>query len=157
MRIIVFTDSHGWPASLERIYQKQPNADRYLHLGDGMQDVRYMRDNYPEMNLLSVKGNIDFISGDPENAVLTAFGKKVFYTHGHTFSVKQGLDKLAAYAKGIHADIVLFGHTHTQFYDFVDGIHYLNPGNASGYRKYRFGIVDITEAGVVCVNAEVDK
>jgi phosphoesterase, MJ0936 family len=156
MRIIVFSDSHGNTKALEAIYHKHPAADRYIHLGDGMHDVRALREKYPGMNLLAVKGNTDFTSADAETAFLETDGKKIIYTHGHIFSVKQGLSRLEEYGEKKGAHIVLFGHTHEPYYNYRNGIHYLNPGKAEMYGACRFGIVDITENGIACVAATLD-
>jgi putative phosphoesterase len=157
MRIIVFSDSHGHIGALERIYQKHPNADRYIHLGDGMHDVQAMRAGHPGINLYSVKGNCDVGSPDPEKAAMEICGRAILYTHGHTFSVKYGINDLASYARERGFDIVLFGHTHTPLYDFYTGRHFLNPGCAYLGGKCRFGIVDITRQGVVCSTAEIEE
>ena len=46
------------------------------------------------------------------------------------------------------ADILLFGHTHNAMTDYDDGLYVMNPGSLRGaYATY--GILDITEAGIV--------
>lgn len=39
MRIIVMSDTHRNYSSLEKIIRIHPNADMYIHLGDGEEDV----------------------------------------------------------------------------------------------------------------------
>jgi putative phosphoesterase len=157
MRIIVISDTHGHESAMEAIYQTHPNAQRYIHLGDGAHDIAVFRQRHPYCDLYSVKGNSDFSSGDPDRAEMEIAGKRNLYTHGHTFFVKHGLQHIREYARRQGYDIVLFGHTHTPLYDYADGIHFLNPGSDLCADRYRFGIVDITKNGVVCVSAEIER
>jgi putative phosphoesterase len=82
---------------------------------------------------------------------------RLLYTHGHLFGVKGGLDKLQKLAKENDAKIVLFGHTHRPFFDYIDEAYYLNPGNAYHNGKYQFSIVDITKNGIFCTNAFIES
>jgi len=157
MRIIVFSDSHGRVGPIEKIYKCHTGADYYIHLGDGYTDMCAMRSRYPEIKLLSVKGNTDFTSSDNDSAILELLNTRIFYTHGHLFSAKAGLEKLQIYAKSVGAKIVLFGHTHKQFYDFKDGVHYLNPGNAAEQGYCQFAIIDITETSIACTLSKIDS
>lgn len=157
MRIIVFSDSHGQAGALAKIIDAQPHAERYIFLGDGAADLRFLRRRYPCIDLYAVRGNVDPNSNDPETAEMEICGKKILYTHGHKFHVKQGTELLYAHAVLHKADVVLFGHTHTQHYHFEGGIHFLNPGAAVSGGICQFGIVDITETGIACVAAQIDR
>ena len=157
MRIIVVSDTHGHHSAMEGIWSAQPHADRYIHLGDGMGDIELFRRNHPACDLYSVKGNTDFLSADPEIADMEILGHRILYTHGHTFFVKRSPDALRQYALRNGYDVVLFGHTHQPSYQFVNGIHYLNPGSAVQGVRYRFGIVDITLRSVICVTSEIQR
>jgi len=155
MRIIVLSDTHGSLSAFEQVFSRHPEADRYIHLGDGARDVAAFRERHPGCNLYSVRGNTDFSSGDPLTGEMEVEGKKILYLHGHIYHVKSGLTELQQFAQKKRANVVLFGHTHDPLYDFLDGVHYLNPGNCST-TCIRFGIVDITAAGIVCVATEID-
>lgn len=151
MRIVVFSDSHNDFFSLKEVMRVQSNAEAFIHLGDGRKEFDYLCTNYPYKIMRCVTGNCDWSMAGDASDTITLAGKKIFFTHGHTFGVKSGLERLMRYAREIEADIVLFGHTHAavEFYD--DGIYYMNPGSVSsqGYGKASYGVVDITEAGVV--------
>ena len=155
MRIIVISDTHGQLAAMEGILAAQPGADRFIHLGDGMGDVEQFRRLHPDRDLYSVRGNTDMLSGDPETAEMIVMGHRILYTHGHAFHVKLSIEPLRAYAVNNGYDIVLYGHTHQPCRQFSHGVHYLNPGSAFYGGRYRFGIVDITPSGVVCVTADI--
>ena len=72
-------------------------------------------------------------------------GKKFFLTHGHRYSVKDGILKLKYKALETGADIVLYGHTHIAKIDYEEGIWYINPGSAAEPRdgSPSFAIIDI--------------
>ncbi|MFR3419646.1 MAG: metallophosphoesterase family protein [Eubacterium sp.] len=41
-----------------------------------------------------------------------------------------------------NADIVLFGHTHNQYTEYLDGLYIMNPGSVGMNGDY--GVIDIT-------------
>ena len=43
MRIIVMSDSHGYSAQVEKIIHANPEADMFIHLGDGESEVAQMK------------------------------------------------------------------------------------------------------------------
>lgn len=151
MRIVVFSDSHNDFFPLKEVMQVQSNAEAFIHLGDGRKEFDYLCTNYPFKIMRCVTGNCDWsMSGDACDTI-TLEGKKIFFTHGHTFGVKSGLERLMRHAGEIEADIVLFGHTHEASEFYADGIYYLNPGSVSNprYGQASYGVVDITGAGIV--------
>ena len=151
MKIVVFSDSHGKESRLERIVEAQSQVDCYIHLGDGYGDAEYLRLVYPSLPLLAVCGNCDRNCFDTDTKLITLARKRILYTHGHRYDVKQSMSSLMRAAREENADIVLFGHTHSPFYEIVDGIHFLNPGNVSAYDALRFATVDILDDGnIVC-------
>lgn len=157
MRIIVVSDTHGRTDVLERVLAAHPDADRFIHLGDGMGDIELFRERHPTCPLYSVRGNTDTLSTDPEMLDMTVAGQRILCVHGHTFSVKRSDEMLRDYAQKAGYDIVLYGHTHQPVYHYSGGIHFLNPGSAVSGVWYRFGIVDITSTGVVCMTAEIPR
>ncbi|MEG2234114.1 MAG: metallophosphoesterase [Oscillospiraceae bacterium] len=152
MQIVVISDTHGSMKSLEDIYKNQPNADVYIHLGDGYEQVRRMRAKYPLMPLLAVRGNCDIGESDSDCKFLDLCGRHIMYTHGHRFGVKMGMSMLRHEAQKQKADIVCFGHTHEQLYEEYGGIHFLNPGSAASYGTEYFAIIDISEDGQIHVS-----
>ena len=157
MRIIVISDTHGHVQAMQAVWSAHPEADRFIHLGDGLSDVEHFRQLRPDCPLLYVKGNTDFQSSVPEMADMVVNGHRILYTHGHSFSVKQSTEALRQYARRMGYGIVLYGHTHQPAYRFRNGIHYLNPGSAVLGSWYRFGIVDITPTDVICVTTEIQR
>ena len=152
MRILVLSDSHGSKFNTLLALEQQPEAKYVFHLGDGEHDLSDIKDRYANKIFVQVKGNCDFYSSLPENETLTVGGKKIFLTHGYKEQVKFGYTTLYYKAKELSADIALFGHTHTPFSDYYDGMYIFNPGSL---HDGRYGIIDITDAGIVCIHNKV--
>lgn len=155
MRIVVFSDSHGKAYRLKKIMEAQEDADYYIHLGDGYEDVNPLRESFPKKNILAVAGNCDYSSLDVDTKVIEIGGKRVVYTHGHRFGVKGSMEGLERLAADKNADIVLFGHTHIPFFGVKDNVYYVNPGNANAYDGIKFATVDIDKKHVICNLTEI--
>jgi len=112
----------------------QPEAEMFLHLGDGENEVDDLRALYPQKQIVFVRGNCDLGSIAKGEDLITACGKRIFFTHGHTYDVKSGLAKLTNRAIDLKADIVCFGHTHSPLSARADSIYLLNPGSAGSPR-----------------------
>jgi len=152
MRILVVSDSHGRWIRLYDVVKSVTDADTIIHLGDGADDVEKCMDSIKGCRIISVAGNCDFFSHDPEIRVLTLADKRILCTHGHNYRVKMGPDRLVYAAMEQNADICLFGHTHVAECFFHEGIHFMNPGSLGSPRSGipTYGVVDITDAGIVC-------
>ena len=148
MRILVTSDTHGDYGSLRRAILAQPSADIVIHLGDGGEDVEKVRFSFPNKTFLQVRGNCDWGSSVPETGEYMAGDRKLFFTHGHMYSVKSGDYTIITEARSRKADIVLFGHTHKPREDYEDGLYIMNPGRLSGWEP-TYGIIDVTEQGIV--------
>ena len=149
-RILVCSDSHGRRDHLLRALDQQPAAGVFVFLGDGAADAEFLLRAYKETYL--VRGNCDGASALPLWQEFTCAGKKILCTHGHCAYVKYGIDDLLRAARDHSADLALYGHTHEPRLDYEDGIYLFNPGSlADG----NYGFVDITQAGIVCVQMKV--
>lgn len=152
MRIVVMSDSHGMFGSLQKIVEAQPDADMYIHLGDGASECKMLKEEYSDKTFYFLKGNCDFSSNSPNFQIIQAGSHKIFATHGHNFSVNYSKSILLMEAKDNDCDIVLFGHTHERFNSYEDGIHILNPGSCSCPRdgnRPSYAFIDIVGDGVM--------
>ena len=147
MRIVVFSDSHNDFDALHRIVNAQPEADMFVHLGDGQPEFDDLQALYPDKRMMFIRGNCDWDSFAKDEAVLTLGGRRVFLTHGHMYNVKRGQQALLRKAKALESDIACYGHTHRAASTYVDGIHLLNPGSVSFPRggPPSYGVMDMTE------------
>ena len=148
MRILVVSDTHGDYDTLRRVVTAQPKAEVVIHLGDGEEQSAQLVTDFPEKMIVRIRGNCDWGSSLPSKQVLTVAGKKIFATHGHLYQVKMGYYNIYCAAREEKADVLLFGHTHTAMTDYEDGLYVMNPGSLHGLYA-SFGIVDITDAGIV--------
>ncbi|MEM1486304.1 metallophosphoesterase [Oscillospiraceae bacterium PP1C4] len=158
MRIIVMSDTHRDFYAIQELVKKHRSADIFIHLGDGEQELHQITELYPECKFLSVRGNCDFGVSSALAGCFNCGTAKIFYTHGHMYGVKYELDSLMRVTKEMGANVVLFGHTHIPLVDYRDGIHLMNPGSLGMPRgaKATYGVLDVTEQGIVCYINELD-
>lgn len=153
MRLLVLSDSHGDEISLRMAIDNNLSADAVIFLGDGLRDWENSAERIKAKITVSVKGNCDTgFSFYPVNAAEDFGNVRVYCTHGYAESVKYGFDRLIERAKSEGAQIALFGHTHTPYTSYEDGVYLLNPGSV---RQNSCGIVDITTNGIMCYTKNI--
>lgn len=157
MRIFVASDTHGRWGALCRALEETPDAEHVIFLGDGEDDVLSAMTDFPRFTYHRISGNCDLFSSAPGIQVLSLAGKRIFCTHGHTYSVKYGYDRVIAAAHRQNCDICLFGHTHEPYCTYEDGLYIMNPGSLGNPRGRApsYGVIDITDAGIVCTLREL--
>lgn len=151
MRITVISDSHKSERTVRGILADREDSKHIFFLGDVTPDIEDMNLEFPDKNFYIVSGNCDYFSSYPTSDIATVGGKKIFYTHGHTFGVKHGIGRLLETAKQINCQIALFGHTHTSQILYEDGIYLVNPGSCSQPRDFHksYAVIDIEENGIM--------
>ncbi|MCR4615593.1 MAG: YfcE family phosphodiesterase [Clostridiales bacterium] len=154
MRILALSDSHRDVFSLQSAIEAQPSADIIVFLGDGENDIDQMCRLFPHKPIVCVGGNCDFSRLNPETRLIPCEGVKIFCTHGHRQMVKYGTERLMFDALKAGADIALYGHTHIQDYEYVNGLHLFNPGSI---RDGRYGVIDINPSGINCIKLRLPE
>ncbi len=151
MRIVVISDSHKRSDIVEKILYSQPEASEVFFLGDHADDVEDLQYIFPNKRFHILSGNCDYFSAFPSTAVATVSGVKIFYTHGHTLSVKYGTERLLESAKQNDCQIALYGHTHISKILYEDGIYVVNPGSCSKGRDFHesYAVIDIEQNGIM--------
>ena len=141
MKILITSDIHKNLEGLEKVIKQHLDADYHLDAGDSNLSVDLLEDK----NILSVKGNTDFFSKLPKERILEIDNKKILIIHGHTLRIKWHFNNLCYYAKSLKIDICIYGHTHIQSLEEVDGITYLNPGSIldDKYAIYKDGKIKL--------------
>ncbi|MBR3438809.1 MAG: YfcE family phosphodiesterase [Clostridia bacterium] len=152
MRLLVFTDSHGRASVMRDAIEKHPEADIIVHLGDCERDADRIEDLAGERPFYRVCGNCDFMPANPLNELIKCGDITVLCTHGHLERVKHGTQMLEEKAKQLGVTVALYGHTHEPDNRYEDGLYIFNPGAA---QDGCYGIVDITDKGILCINAEI--
>ncbi|MGN1235345.1 MAG: YfcE family phosphodiesterase [Christensenellaceae bacterium] len=132
--IVIVSDSHGNVSGLERLMPIFAENDYVIHLGDGAADMKNFAAKYPE-KLRRVSGNCDFYAVEDEG-VLEAEGHRIFYCHGHKYGVKSSKERLVHRAKELGCDVALYGHTHDECIETIDGVLTINPGCMTRYAAY---------------------
>lgn len=145
MKLLVLSDTHGEYQSLINVLLAEPDVDAIVFLGDGLSEAYLLEREESCPPVYLVRGNCDFSFAEPTEAFTAFGGVTTFYTHGNGYDVKSTTVGLKAAARARGADMVLFGHTHTAFYEYDDGLHVFNPGSLSRPRngKPTYGIIDI--------------
>lgn len=153
MRIVVTSDSHRRAGDLMDIFERHlDNADLFINLGDGEDDVDNVLMLYPKIRIERVAGNCDWGSTLPLWKTVKFAGKTIFFSHGHPFSVKFGYERIVERAKAEGADICLFGHTHNPIVQRQGDMYLVNPGAVC---DGKYAIIDIEPSGIMAYHARV--
>ncbi len=163
MKILVFSDSHGYQKGMEKALLHHPDADFVFFLGDGLREASRIFDHAKNLvSLYAVRGNCDLFSADaPTEQIVSIAGKRFFLCHGHTRHVKSGLAEIRMHARKERVDVALFGHTHTPYSTYDSSgdtsFYLMNPGSASpgtdGYISY--GIIQIHKQELLLSHGKV--
>ncbi len=151
MKILVFSDSHGNTSRMKSaIDDHLPSCKMIIHLGDGVRDIDYVSSFYPEIPVVSLKGNGETFSRDVR--VFDECGVRFMCMHGHSYGVKLSLDRAVYAAEEKGADILLYGHTHTAKDTVVNlesgkSIRVFNPGSVGRGYPCSYGIIEIDRRG----------
>lgn len=130
MIVGLISDTHGLVRA--DVHTTLAGVDLILHAGDvGGADI------IDELTLIApvraVRGNTD-APDEPglEDAIdVTLEGVRIHVSHGH----EVGRPTAATLAAAYDADLIVYGHTHRQRIDCVDGRVVVNPG-AAGARRF---------------------
>lgn len=130
LRLLVISDSHGKVNRvIEAIGKNKHRIDRVCFLGDGIDDIKFSCETYPDIEFDYVLGNNDYhVDGVDEKEILCS-GKKILLTHGHLYEGILGVQKLVNRCKRDNIDAVFMGHTHRKREVYIEGILFLNPGS----------------------------
>jgi uncharacterized protein len=174
-KLLIFSDSHGsvrYMAEAMRLHA--PTSDVIIHLGDGTADIDILREHYNFLKYLCVTGNCEdyLIIEKPlrdRPAPLLFYetcGMRIMLCHGHRYGVKYGYESLIAAAYKEKADIVLFGHTHQSYQEYIPSEKSPAPGILGDLRLFcpgsisrpsfgspSYGIIEIRENGIMMTNA----
>ena len=146
MKALILSDSHKSFSSVCSAIDRNPDINLIIHAGDVHRDVEDIMDAYPHLPCAYVLGNNDFRVWDvPYDRFFEFGGKKIFLTHGHNYGVKMSPYRVISEAKKRGADICIFGHTHTKYFDEGDIIT-INPGAAT--RSYALLTIENGKATV---------
>ncbi len=161
--ILLLSDSHGAPTTIQNILyglhtaEKGASPDAMIFCGDGMGDICSLLAKAEEDESFAallppvigvVEGNMD--TGEyelsspatherltirvPLTQTLCACGHKIFFTHGHRFSLYNGTQYLVQRAREEGANFAVYGHTHIARAETMLAMLTVNPGSCSAPR-----------------------
>lgn len=148
MRILVLSDSHGLVNEMRNAIKAHPEAEAVVFLGDGSRNFEECKKLLEGKRVYEVEGNNDFHCDSPRNMIINEGGINIYLTHGHYEYVKSGLSKLLEETRTNSCTLALYGHTHVQQSDYLDGTYLFNPG---ALVAGKYGVVDITDKGIMCI------
>ncbi len=125
-RLGVMADSHRARRNIQKALEQMEDCPLILHLGDHDSDMDAF--DLSPGRLISVPGNCDPLSFEPQLQLFERDGVRVMMTHGHAYGVKYGLTRLALKAREKGACLALFGHSHAQTAEDDGEVLCLNPG-----------------------------
>ena len=149
MKICVFSDSHGSAREMLRAARVE-DPDLVFFLGDGENDLTWLRRVFPKLPVLSVRGNCDLRSKEPYDLECAVGGFRFFATHGHRYDVKHDpyLEELAAAGAEHRANVILFGHTHEPYRENRNGVLFLNPGSVGESSPPSYAVITVEDGGI---------
>ena len=147
-RVIVVSDSHGDEQALRMAFEqalRHGKIDAAVFLGDGHSDFEAVKPMLNAQGIITyaVQGNNDWTSYEPVELVFTVGGTRFFACHGHSRYVKYSLDRLWYAGREREAKVVLYGHTHRERVEDVDGICMINPGAICEQSRLRSAYAEI--------------
>ena len=143
MKFLVFSDSHKSTNGMDKAIERHKDITHIIHCGDVAEDCEYLEMVYGRTHsICAVCGNNDFFSHYPADKIVKCEGHLIYVTHGHKERVKSGLYSLKSTVKEKSVSMCIFGHTHSQHYEFDENLHILNPGSI-GYIKQEYAVIDV--------------
>lgn len=143
MLVAIISDTHRDYEVLNKIIDRVENCDYILHLGDNIEDLKYIKDRTynKKITYIGVKGNCDYSNSVPIERIIDIEGHKIFMTHGHKYGVKTDAYDIKRRAFELNCKICLYGHTHIFRISEENGGYLINPGSPSNSRDGKLGIV----------------
>lgn len=148
MKFLVFSDSHKSTNGMDKAIERHSDIKHIIFCGDVDDDREYLEMMYGRTHsICSVCGNNDFFCTTPLSRIMKCEGHLIYITHGHKERVKSGLELLKTVAQQNNADMCIYGHTHTQFYEETEGLKILNPGSI-GYFGQQYAVINVDKDGI---------
>jgi putative phosphoesterase len=146
-RLLVISDTHGNVPVLNTVLRWASGVavDSAVFLGDGLNDISRAAAGF-SAEWRVVRGNNDYAFSVPESGIFDFGGKRFFLCHGHHYALYSGYHTLITAARGMKADVALFGHTHVPYREESGGILLINPGSIGRPRS----IIGATFALIEC-------
>ena len=131
-KVVIIADTHLRLGHFPSLINIMNEADYIICAGDAEYDYYSILKEYGD-KLIICRGNCD-IGVDFEREIVTTIeGIRILITHGHTLSVKSGLDKLYYRASELDCTLAIYGHTHIAETTKCERITLVNSGAIYGH------------------------
>ena len=134
MRVLIVSDTHRDNDNYFKLIETLKEIDMVIHCGDA-EGSEYAISEAAGCETHIVMGNNDFFSDLPREIETEIGGYRVLITHGHTYCVSMGSERIKEEALLRGFDIVMFGHTHKPLIDIDEDVIAVNPGSLSYPRQ----------------------
>lgn len=149
-KILIVSDTHRKNDNYFTLLERQKPLDMVIHCGDA-EGSEYALSQAAECPVQIVLGNNDFFSNLPRELEFEIGQYHVWVTHGHSYYVSVGCERIKQEARERGVDIVMFGHTHRPYLDEEEDLITLNPGSLSyprqDGRRPSYIIMELDEEG----------
>ena len=133
MKLGIISDTHG--QIHPHVFNHLEGCDLILHAGDvGTEEVLVELETIAPVK--AVYGNVDsfpIVGKCQETEILELHDKKIYMAH-IVMAGDRFVPKVAEEIMSVKPDLVVFGHTHEQHTESIDGILFFNPGSG-GQRR----------------------
>lgn len=153
MRIAVLSDTHlRVGKTLPRfVWEQLTQIDMIIHAGD-LTHMGLLEELSYIAPVRAVRGNCDVWDVSlPERDVVECEAFRIGVIHGDSGKGKSTQERAFLAFKDTSVDLIIFGHSHTPFMEWRDGILLFNPGSPTDKRRepqYSFGLLDIKHGQV---------
>lgn len=150
MRIAVLSDTHlRVGKSLPRfVWEHLTQIDMIIHAGD-LTHIGLLEELACIAPVRAVRGNCDGWGVSlPDRDVIECGAWRIGLVHGNVGKGNSTPERAYAEFKDSSVDLIVFGHSHTPFMEWRNGILLFNPGSPTDKRRepqYSFGILDIQQ------------
>lgn len=152
MIIGVLSDTHSLniPTAMIECFK---SVDMIIHAGD-ISDFNTLKMLKKIAPTKAVQGNMDELAIKkvlPLKEIITCGQFKIGVTHGHIGDSRDALKNAMASFKDDKIDVVIFGHSHEPFNEWIGTTLYFNPGSPNDVIRSKFfsyGLINI-EAGKI--------
>ncbi|MDR3540060.1 MAG: metallophosphoesterase family protein [Desulfosporosinus sp.] len=148
MRIAVLSDTHlrEGKSLPPFVWEHLTQIDMVLHAGD-LTHMGLLEELACIAPVRAVKGNCDgWDVSLPDRDVIECAAWKIGLVHGNVGKGNSTPERAYTQFQEIPVDLIVFGHSHTPFMEWRNGILLFNPGSPTDKRRepqYSFGLLDI--------------
>lgn len=153
MHIAVLSDTHLRPGkSLPSfVWEHLNQVDMILHAGD-LTNMGLLEDLSSLAPVRAVSGNCDgWDVALPDRDIIECEGVNIGLIHGHVGKGKNTPDRAYYAFVDSKVDIIVFGHSHTPFLEWRNGLLLFNPGSPTDKRReqyFSFGLITIEQGQI---------